>query len=149
MSNCRNCNVSLEEKHRWEVYEEWQICVQTNAIPEVDISMAYSIGEYCSKSHAMGAIESYLTERKAKPTWADVSPVETCSCCGKSFSTAERHLTLTLMELSGTDEEPSIHGMWYVARFCRSCVLPDETATKVPDADLPVTIARPKWIGKE
>jgi hypothetical protein len=138
MRTCYHCKAVMnDEEHRWEISEEWQRCIQTAKSPEVDISISYVLGEYSSEDDAMEFIESYLSRHKAKPTWADVSPVETCACCGKSFSTAGRHLTLTMIELSGPDEAPNIHDAYYVARFCRSCVPPDESATKRLDSMRP------------
>ena len=149
MSNCEICEADLEDDHRWELVEEWQICDQHSAIPEVDISNAVGLGEYCSEDHAMEAIESYLSKYNAKPTWADVSSVESCACCGKNFATAGRHLTLTMIEISGPDEAPKIHDLKYVARFCRSCVPPDGNVFIPEITSNVVAIVRPKWVGDE
>ena len=150
MRNCDQCKAGMSDvEHRWEVSEEWQKCIPTAGGPEVDISFAYVLGEYCAEDHALDAIASYLDERKAKMTWADVSPVEICACCGKNFATAGRHLTLTLMELSGPDETPNIHDSKYVARFCRTCVPPEGNDSKPDTSANVVTIARPAWVGND
>jgi len=151
MRTCDHCEADLSnEDHRWELVEEWQICIQReNDCPEVEISIAYGIGEYCSEEHAMDVIDSYLSERNAEPTWADVDPVETCACCGEDFSTAERHLTLTMMELCGPEEAQNIYDAFYVARFCRTCEPPEGRDLFSENDSTPVEIIKPKWVGKE
>ena len=148
MKHCECCKESLDGKHFWEVSEEWQVCHQrVNGLPEVDITTAIVLGDYCSMKHAMDACVSYLSGRNAKPTWADVSSAETCACCGNTFDTSARHLTLTLMEMSGSDDA-NIHDLKYVARFCRSCMLPEVVTSKLADSTAPVITVQPKWVGK-
>ena len=109
--------------NRFVLCDEIKTCVwgSPEEMPEVDISIAYQIDTYSTQESAEIAGRHLLEKVGAKPTWADVRPIEECAKCSCDFDTREPHHTLSLTEEAGDESNPEILGGWYMARLCRGC----------------------------
>lgn len=108
--------------HRWVLCIEHQQCIFDNqALPEIDIAYAVQLDSYPSEQLAIEAVKRYLTAAGAVATWADVRPIEECSCCGADMDTTKRHQALSLTIETGPEDSPEILEGRYPARFCNRC----------------------------
>ena len=119
---------------RFVIFHEPQKCigVSPDATPEIDITVSTEIERFSSKDAAENYLLNYLAQRGAKPTWADVRPIEECARCGRDFETRDRHLAITLSHERGGESFQDCEELefWYVARFCPECVAIVDKDTK-------------------
>lgn len=108
---------------RFLLLDEVQTCLweSSNAMPEVDIAIASVLDTFTTYNEATGAAMSLLDRIGAKPTFADVRPLEQCARCSSDFNTNAPHHTLVVSEEAGEETSPEIINVWYVARVCQDC----------------------------